>query len=158
MSLEENKAIVHRFVEAYNKHFHLDSVDEFAQALSDSFDEFMAPDYFDHTNQVGPEGLKQLFAMAFKAFPDYHETIEDIIAEGDKVWIRIKATGTNTGEWMGLAPTGKKITAKNIDIYRIENGKLVEYWSVHDQLDFLKQLDLIEYTEKGKKLFTEEAK
>ena len=158
MSLEENKAIVRKFIEAYNKHYHLDSVDEFAQALSDSFDEFMAPDYFDHTNQVGPVGLKQLFAMAFKAFPDYHETIEDIIAEGDKVWIRIKATGTNTGEWMGFAPTGKKITAKNVDIYRISNGKLAEYWSVHDQLDFLKQLGFIEYTEKGKKLFPEDAK
>ena len=158
MSLEENKTLVRRWIDAYNQHFTLDSVNEFTQAFSDSVDEFLAQDYVDHTNQVSPEGLKQLFTIAFKAFTDYHETIEDIIAEGDKVWVRIKATGTNTGEWMGFAPTGKKITAKNVDTYRISNGKLAEYWSVHDQLDFLKQLGLIEYTEKGKKLFPEDAK
>jgi predicted ester cyclase len=87
--LEENKAIVRRFIEAYNKR----NLDE--------FDELLAPDYFDHTSQVGPEGLKQLMKMAFKAFPDFHETIEDVIAEGDKVWVRITFTGTHTGEFMG---------------------------------------------------------
>ena len=59
MSLEENKAIVRRWIEAYNKH------------NLDSFDEFIAPDYFDHTSQVGQEGLKQLLNMGFKAFPDW---------------------------------------------------------------------------------------
>ena len=146
MSLEENKAIVRRFIEAYNKH-----------DLS-SIEDFVAPDYVDHTNQVDREGLKQLFNMAFKAFPDWHETIEDIIAEGDKVWVRVKTTGTHTGEWQGLAPTGKKVTSEMVDIYRIVNGKHVEGRFVVDQLDFLKQLGVIEYTEKGKKLFPEDAK
>ena len=146
MSLEENKAIVRRFIEAYNKR------------NLDSLDEFMAPDYFDHTHQVGPEGVKQLMNMGFKAFPDWHETIEDIIAEGDKVWVRVTYTGTHTGEWRGLAPTGKKITAMAVDIYRIVNGKLVEYRNVTDSLYFLKQLGAIEYTEKGKKLFPEDVK
>jgi predicted ester cyclase len=158
MSLEENKALVRRWIEAYNHHFSLDSVNEFTQAFSDSVNEFLAPDYIDHTNHVGPEGLKQLFTIAFKAFTDYHETIEDIIAEGDKVWVRIKATGTNTSKWMGFDPTGKKITAKNVDTYRISHGKLAEYWSVHDQLDFLKQLGFIEYTQKGKQLFPQDDK
>jgi len=147
MSLKENKAIVRRFIEAYNKR-NLDSIDD-----------FVAPDYVDHTNKVGREGLKQLFNMGFKAFPDWHETIEDIIAEGDKVWVRVTYTGTNTGEWLGLAPTGNKITAMGaVDIYRIANGKLAEYWNVTDAMDFNKQLGIIEYTEKGKKLFPEEAK
>jgi len=146
MSLEENKAIVRRFIEAYNKH-----------DLS-SIEDFVAPDYVDHTNKVDRDGLKQLFNIAFKAFPDWHETIEDIIAEGDKVWIRVTATGTHTGEWMGIAPTGKKITSEMVDIYRIVNGKHVEGRFVTDQLDFLKQLGAIEYTEKGKKLFPEDAK
>jgi len=146
MSLEENKGIVRRWIEAYNKH------------SLDSFDEFIAPDYFDHTNQVDREGLKQLFNMGFKAFPDWHEIIEDIIAEGDKVWIRISYTGTNTGEWMGLAPTGKKVTMTGVDIYRIANGKLVEYWNVSDSLAFNKELGVIEYTEKGKKLFAKDVK
>jgi predicted ester cyclase len=144
MSLEENKAIVRRFVEAYNKR------------NLNLFDDLLAPDYFDHTSKVGIEGLKQLMNMAFKAFPDLHETIEDIIAEGDKVWVRITFTGTNTGEWLGFAPTGKKVTSKNVDTYRIVNGKLAEYWNVTDASDFNKQLGIIEYTEKGKKLFPKE--
>jgi steroid delta-isomerase-like uncharacterized protein len=144
--LEENKAIVRRFIEAYNKR----NLDE--------FDELLAPDYFDHTSQVGPEGLKQLMKMAFKAFPDFHETIEDIIAEGDKVWVRITFTGTHSGDWMGIAPTGKKITTEMVDIFRIVNGKLVEYRDVNNNLDFLKKLGLIEYTEQGKKLFPEDVK
>jgi predicted ester cyclase len=146
MSLEENKAIVRRFIEDYNKH------------NLDSFDDFVAPDYVDHTNQVGPEGVKQLFNMGFKAFPDWHEAIEDIIAEGDKVWVRLTYTGTHTGEFMGIAPTGKKITTMAVAIYRLVNGKLVEGWFVTDGLDMFKQIGVIEYTEKGKKLFPEEAK
>ena len=146
MSLEENKAIVRRFVEAYN------------DRNLDLFDDLLAPDYFDHTSKVGIEGLKQLMSMAFKAFPDLHETIEDIIAEGDKVWVRITFTGTNTGEWLGFAPTGKKVTSKNVDTYRIVNGKLTEYWNVTDASDFNKQLGIIEYTEKGKQLFQKDAK
>jgi len=144
MSLEENKAIVRRFIEAYNNR------------NLDVFDDLLAPDYFDHTSKVGPEGLKQLMNMAFKAFPDFHETIEDIIAEGNKVWVRITFTGTHTGEWMGIAPTGKKITTEMVDIFRIVNGKLVEYRDVNNNLDFLKQLGIIEYTEIGKKLFQQE--
>jgi len=146
MSLEENKAIVRRFIEAYNKR-NLDLVDD-----------LVAPDYVDHTNQVGREGLKQLFDMGFKGFPDWHETIEDIIAEGDKVWVRLAYTGTHKGEFLGLAPTGKKITAKDVDIYRIVNGKLAEYWSVTDNVNILKQIGAIEYTEKGKKIFPEDVK
>ena len=142
--MEENKSIVRRFIEAYNKR------------NLDAFDDLLAPDYVDHTSQVGREGLKQLMNMAFKAFPDLHETIEDIIAEGDKVWVRITFTGTNTGEWLGFAPTGKKVTSKNVDTYRIVNGKLAEYWNVTDASDFNKQLGIIEYTEKGKKLFPQD--
>jgi len=146
MSLEENKALVRRFIEAYNKR------------NLDLFDDLLAPDYFDHTNKVDIEGLKQLMNMAFKAFPDFHETIEDIIAEGDKVWARITFAGTHTGEFMGIAPTGKKITTEMVDIFRIVNGKLVEYRDVNNNLDYLKKLGIIEYTEHGKKLFPEDNK
>jgi steroid delta-isomerase-like uncharacterized protein len=145
MSLEENKSIVRTWIEAYNKH------------SLDSFDEFIAQDFFDHTNQVDREGLRQLFNMGFKGFPDWHETIEDIIAEGDRVWVRLTYTATHTGEFFGLAPTGKKITGmSSIDIYRIANGKLAEYWNVRDTLKFAIQMGAIEYTEIGKKLFPED--
>jgi predicted ester cyclase len=147
MSLEENKAIVRRFIEAYNKH------------NLDLFDDLVAPDFVDHAHQQqGLESLKKIFNIAFIGMPDLHETIEDIIAEGDKVWVRLTYTGTHTGEWFGLAPTGKKVTAMMFAIYRIVNGKLVEGWFLTDDLAFSKQLGIIEYTEKGKKLFPEDVK
>jgi predicted ester cyclase len=148
MSLEENKAIVRRFIESYN------------ERNLDSFDEFVAPDYVDHTRpQIrGPESLKQLIIMGLKGVPDWHETIEDIIAEGDKVWVHIAYTGTHTGEMFGLVPTGKKITASSVDIYRIVDGKLAEYWNVTDKLALLEPQGVVEYTEIGKKLFSGEAK
>ena len=145
MSLEENKVIVRKVIEAAN-----------TQDPS-SMDDLVAPDFVDHTRQLrGLDALKQFATMIFKSFSDFHETIEDIIAEGDKVWVRIKITGTHTGEFRGLAPTGKKFTETSVDILRIVNGKLVEGWNVTDTLDFLKQLGVIEYTEKAKKLFPQD--
>jgi len=147
MSLEKNKEIVRKFIDAYND-----------QNL-DSLDEFVAQDYVDHTNKIqGLEGLRQMMSMGIKGVPDWHETIEDIIAEGDKVWIFLSYTGTHTGEMFGITPTGNKITAKAVDIYRIVNDKLAEYWNVTDRLDLLKPQGIIEYTEKGRKLFPENAK
>jgi len=109
MSLDENKAIVRRFTEAWNK-----------KNLA-IIDELMALDYVDHTNQIrGREDVKQFYTMAFKDFPDFHRTIEDIIAEGDKVWARFKTTGT--------APSGKKMELTSINIFRIVDGKVVEGW------------------------------
>ena len=144
-SSEENKAIVRRFVEAYNKR------------NLDLFDDLVAADYVDHIHQLhGLESLKQLFRLGFNAFPDWHETIEDIIAEGDKVWVRLTYTGTQTGEFRGLAPTGKKVTSMMVDIFSIVNGKFVEGRFITDALDMLKQIGAIEYTEKGKKLFPED--
>ena len=151
MSLEENKAIIRRLFEAFNKH---------NPAL---LDKLMAPDFDDAPNTPfelrGLESYKKFEAMFIKGFPDYHDTIEDIITEGDKVWVLGKVTGTHTGEWNFLgttfAPTGKKITWTAVNIYRIVGGKIVERKSVRDMLDFLKQLGVIEYTEKAKKIFPE---
>lgn len=83
--------------------------------------------------------------MFINGFPDFHVTIEDIIAEGDKVWVRVKFTGTHTGEFRGLAPTGKKCKITVVHIYRIFNDKVVEDWTVDDALDCYKQLGVIEY-------------
>jgi hypothetical protein len=81
----------------------------------------------------------------FKGFPDYHRTIEDIIAEGDKVWVHSTTTATHKGEFRGLAPTGNKITIAGVNIYRIVDGKIVEGWSVTDILDLLKKLGVNEF-------------
>jgi predicted ester cyclase len=145
MSAEENKAIVRRFMEAYNRR------------NLDIFEELVAPDYMDHVfEQKGRENLKQLFTMAFEAFPDWYEAIEDIISEGDKVWVRVKATGTHTGQWnlfgAKLPPTGEKVILNMVFIWRIADGKLAEGWEVDADLGFLKQLGVIQYTEKGKPL------
>ena len=145
MSAEENKAIVRRFMEAYNKR------------QLDIFDELVAEGYIDHVfEQQGREYLRQLFTMAFDAFPDWYEAIEDIIAEGDKVWVRVKATGTHTGEWnlFGalLPPTGNEVTLEMVFIWRIENGQLAEGWEVDADLPFLKKLGVVAFTELGKPL------
>jgi len=109
MSLEENKAIVRKLTEAFNKR------------NLDALDELMASDYVDHTNQLrGRENVKQFYTMAFKDFPDLYKTIEDIIAGGDKVWVRYKNMATD--------PTGRKIELASVNIFRIVNGKVVEGW------------------------------
>jgi predicted ester cyclase len=109
MSLEENKDIVRKVIAEVNK-----------KNLA-VLDEFMALDFVDYTNQVqGRENVKQGYTMIFKDFPDFHRTIEDITAEGDKVWTLFKVTGT--------APSGEKMDATSITIHRIVNGKVVEGW------------------------------
>lgn len=150
LSVEENKAVLRRFIEAYNNR---------DMAV---FDELVVPDFVDHTHQqVGREKFKKLFTMAFEGFPDWHEEIEDIICEGEKVWVRVKATGTHSGDWalfgVHLPATGNKIVMRMVFFFRVVNGKLVETGELDDQLDFFDKLGLIEYTEKGKKLFSEEA-
>ena len=74
------------------------------------------------------------------------------------MWIRVSYKATHTGEYLGIAPTGKKVTIEMVDIYRIVNGKHVEGRFITDQLAFLKQLGIIEYTEKGKQLFPQDVK
>ena len=147
MSLEDNKAIVQRYFEAVKKR---------NLALAD---ELVAPDYFHRGFKVrSRKEWKHSMTLVLNAFPDYLEMIEDIMAEGDKVWVRYKGTGTNKGEYGGIPATGKKATYEAVSIYRIADGKIVEMWGVSDMLDFYKQLGIIEYTEKGKKLFPEDVK
>jgi predicted ester cyclase len=142
MSLEENKAIIHRLNDAFNDN------------NWDLLDDLVAPDYFDHTRQLrGLENLKQQMKLGRLAFSDYKETIEDMIAEGDKVWVFLTYTATHTGDFHGLAPTGKKLVAPCVDIHRIVDGKVLEYWNVTNTLDWFIQLGVIEYTEKGKEFF-----
>jgi steroid delta-isomerase-like uncharacterized protein len=90
----------------------------------------------------GLEEFKQYYARLYRAFPDWHEEIEDIIAEENKVWTRLTFTGTHTGEYRGFAPNGKKHTVVGVNIYRIVDGKVAEAWIVEDTLDSLKQLGI----------------
>ena len=124
-------------------------------------DELISPTYVNQSNQIqGSEGYKQFLKKLFEAFPDWHETIEDILAEGDKVCVRLRIeTGTHTGEFnlfgIKIPPTGKKSTVKSIQIWRIVDGKVVEQEGVYDELDLFIQTGLLIPTEEGKKLLTQ---
>ena len=93
--------------------------------------------------EYGIEEIKQVAAGLRAAFPDGHYTVEDLVAEQDKLVMMWTFRGTNTGELMGCAPTGKKVEAMGINICRITNGKIAEDWIVWDALGFMRQLDLV---------------
>jgi steroid delta-isomerase-like uncharacterized protein len=136
MSAEENKALVRRWVEeVVNKH-----------SLA-AIDELVDPNAVDHAalpgQPQGIEGIRQFFRGFFTAFPDLQATVEDIIAEGDKVVARSTARGTHRGEFLGLAPTGRQITVSSIDIARLANGKQVEHWGQFDTLGLMQQLGAV---------------
>jgi predicted ester cyclase len=143
-SPEKNKAIIRKFIDGYNSR------------NMEVFDELVAEDYFDNLfRQKGRDKFKEMFTMAFQGFPDWYEAIQDIIAEGDKVWVWIKATGTHINDWnlfgVSVPPTGNKIEMNMVFIWRLENGKIVEGWEVDDNLEILKQMGVVDYTEEGKK-------
>ena len=121
MTIENNKNLIRRFFdEVYNK-------GNLAVA-----DELVATGYTSHNelniDVLGPEGIKKAAIMQRTAFPDLVTTIDDLIAEGNIVVVRGHDQGTHRAEFMGFPPTGKRFTITWIDIFRIENGKLVEAW------------------------------
>jgi len=137
MSVEENKAILRRMYEEIHNKGNLAAADE-----------FVASEFVDHNPPgpgvpPGPEGVKQGLGMFRAAFSDFHATIEDMIAEGDKVVARLTITGTHKGEFMGIAPTGKQVTVGVIDIVRIAGGKMVERWGQEDMLGMMQQLGIV---------------
>jgi len=88
--------------------------------------------------------FKQKESEAFDAFPDMHVTIDDMVAEGDKVAMRVTMTGTHKGEFMGIPPTNKKVTISLIAIDRFAGGKIVEDHGEYNALDLMRQLGLKE--------------
>ena len=118
------------------------------EVISKVTDELVAPDVLIHmplaVEAPRPhEAFKQLWAMLLRGLPDLHLTIEDLIAEGDKVVMRASVTGTHQGEYMGLPPTGKSITYNEIFIWRLAGGRITEMWGVVDVLSQMKQLGVI---------------
>ena len=89
------------------------------------------------------EVLKEHIVMFETAFPGYQLTAKEMVAEGDRIAVRIEFTGTHTGDLMGIAPTDKPVTIEIAMIYRIENGKIVEHWMLADQLTMLQQIGVI---------------
>jgi predicted ester cyclase len=137
MSAEQNKALLRSIPEEMFNKGNL--------ALAG---EVFAADYIEHASlppgtPAGLEGFKVFVSTLRAAFPDFHYTVEDDIAEGDKVVQRVTARGTQKGEFMGMPATGKQATWTEIHIARVAGGKLVEHWVNLDQLGMLQQLGVI---------------
>jgi predicted ester cyclase len=89
---------------------------------------------------LGPDGFIEYFSSLRKSFPDLNIAGEKLVADDDNVAIAYTLTGTHLGDFMGIAPTGRKISARGVQIARFENGKLVERWGSSDQLGILQQV------------------
>lgn len=118
----------------------------FNRGQLDAIDTFLAPDFVEH-QAFGPDAPKgrdaprAVVTNLRNAFTDFRVTIEDAASSGDRVWVRLHATGTHTGPIFGRAPTGNRISITVIDIMRVADGKIVEHWGVSDGLAALRQLD-----------------
>ena len=133
---EENKAVMRRFYE------------EFVNAGNLAVaEEIIAPDCQLHFGSMfmgtGPEAFKQTRLMMYAGFPDLRWTIEEMIAEGDKVAERLTARGTHEGEFMGVAPTGKRVEFQRIATVHIREGKISENRGMPDMLGLLQQLGAV---------------
>jgi steroid delta-isomerase-like uncharacterized protein len=114
------------------------------------FGDLVANDFVEHQGAGGPgfpstkEGTLEFFRALLAAFPDWHMTVEDLIAGGDKTVARVTVTGTHKGEFMGMPPTGTRAEVQLIDIMRFDRAGLVsEHWGVADMLSLMQQLGAV---------------
>jgi len=135
VSVEQNRVIDRRYV-----------ADVLNKGNLAAIDQIMAPNYVGHVPGFPPsdrEGDKQLIAMFRAAFPDLQFTMEDQIADGDKVVHRLTATGTHRGEFMGIPPTNKRVRVTGVNINQFVDGKIVEAWGFMDMMGLMQQLGAI---------------
>ncbi len=121
---EENKAMVRRMVEAIN-----------AGEEEATVEELFAP--------RAARRVKRLFAEFRRAFPDWHEEIVQLVAEGDAVAGRFRCSGTHRGEFLGEAPTHKRMDVEEVFVLGVEDGKFVDFWALEDSLGRMRQLGLL---------------
>ena len=133
---ESEKTIARRFNE-----------DVWSRGDEGALEELLDPDFVDHDALTGQspdrDGHRQILAAFRSAFPDLNVTTEDIVAEGDKVVTRWTARGTHQGDLMGIAPTGREVTIKGIDVLRIAEGRIVERWAQFNDLEMMQQLGVV---------------
>lgn len=135
MSLEENKKIVRRYQEIYNSND--------LEALSEVVSEYLLTPKIMPGIATGFEGAKVAHQIMLAGFPDYQTVIDDLIAEYDKVVARITMSGTHTGNFMGIPPSGKHVSFTGIYVARLSNGKIVEHWGEEDAVSLLQQLGVL---------------
>jgi steroid delta-isomerase-like uncharacterized protein len=134
--IEDNKALVHRYVAAYNRH-------DLA-----AMDTILAPTYIDHAQPAGqppqppgPAFKKQIFAIFFQSFPDAQMTIEDLIAEGDRVAARLTMSGTHQQTFLGIPARGRRFCVPASNVYRIRDGMITDSWSILDMATLIRQIE-----------------
>jgi predicted ester cyclase len=133
MLTDDNKALVQKFYEEIVNQKNLTALGQ-----------FVAPNAVNHTVPSGfPQGPSQFLGLHFNAFPDLTVTVEDLLADGDKVVARVSIRGTHQGALRAVSPTGKPFTGMAINIFRIVNGKMVEHWGLADRLGTLQQLGVV---------------
>jgi steroid delta-isomerase-like uncharacterized protein len=135
MSLEQNKALVRRFVEEVQCQHNLAALDE-----------LFSPDFVDHSGMTDPptlEGSRRFFSMMFAAFPDMRFVIRQQIAEGDKVLTHKTLQATQLGPFMGIPATGKAVAVDVMDIFTVAGSKITEHWTVGDMLGMMQQLGVV---------------
>ena len=136
MSIQVHKVLARRFYEEVINGKQLAVVDEIME-------ESYVTEVLPPTLPQGREGLKIFIGAFHGAFPDGKLSIDQMIAEGDTVATRLTFTGTHTGEFMGIPPTGKSVTVPALDMIRFANGKAVEHWGGPNQFSLLQQLGVI---------------
>lgn len=118
-----------------------------SQGNLDLVDQLFTADYVDHAHASpeihGPHGLRQFLTMLVNAFPDRHFTVEDRVAEGDKLAVRWTLRGTHEGEFAGVAPTGKQVSVTGISIHRFAGDRIQESWDYYDALGLLQQFGVL---------------
>jgi steroid delta-isomerase-like uncharacterized protein len=133
-----------------NKRLVLDALEQVFNAHRlDRVDQFFAEDYRQHNPHAGQgrASVKSYFGMLFAAFPDWKGEVEHIIAEGDKVIMVVTWSGTHQGEFMGVKPTGQRVTTRTADVMRIHDGKVAEHWDVVADQDMWEKLGFIRKAE-----------
>lgn len=135
---EQNKALARRGLEEVWNQGKLSTIDELVGSNATYHDPNVPGGKF-----TGPDGLRQFVEIYRAAFPDVRISVNDQIADGDKVVTRWTATGTQTGQLMGIAPTNKHATVTGVDIARYQDGKVVEAWASYDMFGLLQQLGVV---------------
>ncbi|GHA78014.1 ester cyclase [Pontibacter akesuensis] len=131
-----------------SKQDNIQTQQQFGEAINsgnlERFKELMAPNVVDHDpapeQGPGPQGFIDFFTTFRAAFPDLKVEVDQLVADDENISIAYTVTGTHKGDFMGIAPTNKKISARGVQIARFENGKIVERWGSSDELGILKQL------------------
>jgi steroid delta-isomerase-like uncharacterized protein len=138
VSAEENKAVIRRWIEAFNER----DLEAEADALAPGFVAHV-PDAPAPLDLEGLEAWRQFTAPFTETFPDLRLTIQDIAAEGDTVAARVAFRGTHRGEFQGIPPSGKQVAFTSIEVNRVVDGKVEEHWVELDLLSMMQQLGLV---------------